>query len=219
MNVNKLAVGAAVLAVVAVGVVAFESSGNNNVMQVSIHDSPIDVGGGSVYGSVGLLNFNTWTEIRTPYLYGSRSTNSDYIKLTGFTDPQNPNTPPGTFQGTGGWLINVNTKMSDGKTQNPKTIAFCTNLTPSAPYHCAGNSLGSDRVVYVEITSSTARWDWSFYWLKHRILFEDNQSGCRGTESLCDQIDSITITTASPLNTLGPYICTDNTKCLIEAGQ
>jgi hypothetical protein len=225
MKLRRIAGGAAILAAVGIGFVGCQSGPSKGVVQFSSHDSPIDVGGGSIYGSVRLWNLNTWAEIQTSRLYGSRSNNNDYVQLTGFSSSA-------IFQNTGGWLITVYTKMSDGTTKNPNpSIAFCSSANAAAPY-CNGNSL-SDKIVYVEITSKTAKWDWSRDWWKHRVEFEDTLSGCTGTESLCDQIDSITVTTVNPMPSLqvaagtpssgsytyGPYTCSVNSKCKITAGK
>jgi hypothetical protein len=241
MKLEKFAVGAAVLAAVAIGVSGCQSGGGQTgggkvgTIQFSSHDSPIDVGGGSVYGSVGRWNWNTWTQINNnPKLYGSRSSNNDYIKLTGFSGLSSPS----TIQGTGGWLITIITKDSNHNQHSTPSISFCSNITSSTPqpYYCLGTSLDGDRGVYVEITSATAQWDWitELPWFKHRVEFDDVQPpGCVGTKSPCDEIASITITTVNNISTAGmtgtptahgryaygPYTCTVNKDCSIEAGK
>lgn len=233
MKLKKFAVGATVLAAVGIGVSGCHSGGGEvKAIEFSAYDSPIDLGGGSIYGSVRLWNRNTWTEIQTSQLYGSRSNNSDYIQLTGFSSTA-------TFQNTGGWLITVYTKMSDGTTKNPnQSIAFCSSINAAAPY-CNGKSLDSNdrKRVYVEITSKTAKWDWIrdiHDGFKHRVKFEDTLNGCTGTESSCDQIDSVFVTTVNPMPSLqvaegtmpssgsytyGPYTCPSNPKCKITTGK
>jgi hypothetical protein len=238
MKLRKLAVGATILSAVGIGILGCQSGGGKGdgkvkAIQFSAHDSPIDVGGGSIYGSVGRWNWNTWTEINTPKVYGSRSSNSDYIKLTGFSGLSSPS----TIQNTGGWLITIITKDSQGRPNSTPSISFCSNITSGTPQpnYCLGTLL-DDGKVYVEITSATGKWDWIYeppY--KHRVEFDDTQSGCVGTESICDQIVSIQITTvnsipslttspSNPPNTPGPYIygpytCAVNKDCSIEAGQ
>jgi hypothetical protein len=238
MKLKKFAVGAVILAAVGIGVSGCQSGGGQSgggkvgTIQFSSHDSPIDVGGGSIYGSVGRWNWNTWTEINTSKLYGSRSSNSDYIKLTGFSGLSSPI----TIQNTGGWLITIITKDSNHNPLKTPSISFCSNITSSTPqpYYCLGTNLDGDKKVYVEITSATAQWDWKYeppY--KHRVEFDDAQSGCAGTESACDEIASITITTVNQISAAGmirtltadgryaygPYTCTVNKDCSIEAGQ
>ena len=230
MKLKRFAVGATILAAVGIGVSGCQRGGDKvEAIQFSAHDSPIDLGGGSIYGSVGRWNWNTWTQINDSKLYGSRSSNSDYIKLTGFSGLSSPS----TIQNTGGWLITIITKNSQGNANSTPSISFCSNIGSSSPY-CLGTSLDGDRRVYVEITSATAKWDWIYeppY--KHRVEFDDTQSGCAGTESACDEIASITITTVNQISTAGttgtptadgryvygPYTCAVNKDCSIEAGQ
>jgi hypothetical protein len=226
MNLKKFA--AAVLAAVGIGVSGCQSGGRVGDVQFSAHDSPIDLGGGSIYGSVGRFNFNTWTQVN-PKLYGSRSSNSDYIKLTGFSGLSNPS----IIQQTRGWLITITTKDGQGHPNSTPSISFCSNIT-SSPYHCSGTALDGNTRVFVEITSATAQWDWIYEFpIKHRVEFDDALPGCTGTESACDEIASITITTVSQISTAGmtgtptadgryaygPYTCAVNKDCLIETGQ
>jgi hypothetical protein len=232
MKLKRFAVGATVLAAVGIGVSGCQRGGDKvEAIQFSAHDSPIDVGGGSIYGSVGRWNWNTWTQINDSKLYGSRSSNSDYIKLTGFSGLSSPT----TIQNTKGWLITIITKDSLGNPLKTPSISFCSSIGSSSPY-CLGTSLDGDRRVYVEITSATAQWDptTELPWFKRRVEFDDVQPpGCVGTESPCDEIASITITTVNKISTAGttgtptadgryvygPYTCTVNKDCSIEAGQ
>jgi hypothetical protein len=232
MKLRKLAVGATILSAIGIGVLGCQSGGGNvGAVQFSAHDSPIDLGGGSIYGSVGRWNWNAWTQINDSKLYGSRSSNSDYIKLTGFSGLSSPI----TIQNTKGWLIKIVTKDSNRNPLKTPSISFCSNIASSSPY-CLGTSLDGDRRVYVEITSSTAQWDLAteLPWFKNRVEFDDVQPpGCVGTESPCDEIASITITTVNQISTAGmtgtqtadgrytygPYTCTVNKNCSIEAGQ
>lgn len=229
MKFRSLAVGVAALALAAIaGVVVLQMS-QLPADSFSGHDSPIDVGGGSIYGSVGRWNLNKWAEITGSKLYGSRSSNSDYIKLSGFS----PISSPTVIQNTGGWLITIVTKDSQRNPLQTPSISFCSNLTSSAPYHCSGTSLNSDRRVYLEITSSTAQWDpkRELPTFKERLYFDDHQPGCAGTESACDEIASLTITTVNAISSLpptdqktgpytyGPFTCSVNADCSIETGQ
>jgi hypothetical protein len=231
MKRRIVAVGTLLLAAFGVGLTGCRTAEvRHDDVAFSGHDSPIDVGGGSIYGKVGFWNLNRWSEVHPSRLYGSRSTNSDYIQLTGFTDPQNSANSPTLFENTGGWLITISSRNSD-KSPHPKSIAFCTSVTPTLPHHCTGDSLESDSVVYLEVTSSTATWDLKNNGWKEKLMFDDSQPGCTGTESVCDQIDSILITTVKPITsiqpssqssglyTYGPYICTENKKCHITAGK
>jgi hypothetical protein len=158
--------------------------------------------------------------------------------VTGFTGLSSPT----TITDTGGWLITIVTKDSGHNPLPPPppptlpySIAFCSNIPDTAPYSCLGTSLNNDRGVYVAITSLTAKWDLKPDLpnvFKHKVMFDDVQPGCSGTESACDEIYSITITTMKKLTTTGmtgtltdgrytygPYMCQDNKKCSIEAGQ
>src|SRR5271163_4492247 len=110
MKFRRLAIGATVLAAVGVCVIGCQQQ-NFQTPVFASHDSPIDVGGGSIYGSVGRANLNSWTSFNDFKLYGSRSSNNDYIKVTGFTGLPSPT----IVQNTGGWLITIVTKDSGGQ--------------------------------------------------------------------------------------------------------
>jgi hypothetical protein len=233
MKLRRLAVGASVLAVVGVSVMGCQRVAQGPAYKFSSHDSPIDVAGGSIYGTVGLFNLNTWGTSSNSKLYGSRSTNNDYITLVGFSGPQ-----PFVVQNTGGWLISVTTNNPQGQPNQKPSISFCSSLD-SSQLHCDEKSLYLDKgkIVYLEATSDTGRWDWSRQWWKHRLKFDDVQPrGCVGTESVCDQIVSIQITTLNSIPSLttspstppsppsgpytyGPYTCSNYKNCLIEVGQ
>jgi hypothetical protein len=233
MELRRLAVGATVLAALGVCVIGCQPSQQTFRAPVfASHDSPIDVGGGSIYGSVGRANLNSWTSFNDFKLYGSRSSNSDYIKVAGFAGLSSPT----IIQNTGGWLITIVTKDSGGAPLPQPSIAFCSNIPNTAPYSCLGTSLNNDRGVYVAITSLTAKWDLKPDLpnvFKHKVMFDDVRPECSGTESACDEIYSITITTVNQLTTTGmsgtptadgrytygPYTCQVNKNCSIEAGQ
>jgi hypothetical protein len=220
---------ASAIALVAIGAGLLSCGKTSYVMQYSPIDSPINLGGGgSLYGWVTFWNFNKWAQ-HAGTIYKAHSTNNDYLLLDGF------NVDPITVQQTGGWLIQVTTKDSNSNKGIP-SIAFCSNLSPNGTqYHqCSGDGFMGDRTVYAEITSATAKWDYVSHFPKNEIYFEDDQPGCSGTESKCDEIYSVTITTVNSMSSLksstldpiipgrysyGPYTCSVNSKCKIQSGD
>ena len=174
------------------------------------HDSPVEVGGGSIYGHVGTFNLNTWTTITPNQLYSAPSTDSDYIKFKGFTDKDGKDALQNPVQGTGGWKITITTM--DGSSP----ITICSSINTSTPRSCSGDSV-SDGTVYVQ-TSGGGQWNRKFYWTKDRLIFQGCAAG--GDESPCNEIASIAITTVNPLGGLaGPFKCPNNKKCRIKVGK
>lgn len=188
------------------------------------HDSPVQVAGGSIYGSVGTFNLNTWTEIKTSQVYKAMSTNYDYLQFKGFTDSKGV-APPSPLQGTGGWQINIITKDSLGNPNPKRTITFCSYFQTSSSSPCTT----SDKMVYVQASDDlqSAQWNKKWHYIKHRLRFHNNDPSCTEgifKESVCNEIASIEITTVNRdtddlKKANNTFTCRTNKDCSITVGK
>jgi hypothetical protein len=182
----------------------------------AFHDSPVEIGGGSIYASVGIFNLNKWVPVpNSPNAYMAQSSNPYVLQLVNFQD-SNRNPAPSSTSGTGGWWIEITN--SDGKTEtnNSGSILFCTSLD------CQGGP-AVNGWVYVKAGSS-ARWEKKRHYLvKDRLLFHDTRQGCDASSDLdgpCNHLATITVhTISSTLINNQTYTCVVQDKCKIIAGQ
>lgn len=170
-------------------------------------DTPIVIAGGSLYG---VAIPQGWSPNTPGKSYSARvGFNTDYISLKDFTLVSG-GPAPGSITGTGGWNISISNKDSGGNTKSD-AVFLCSkqNCNPQS---------GLDGNVYLS-AGAKGRWkEQVSLSLLYELRFHDTDcDGSSGdTESTCDTIAQITITTKNqpPVT----YLCPSGT-CRIIVGM
>jgi hypothetical protein len=208
-------------------------------------DTPIVLGGGSIYGDTHFLDTDGWN--RQPGYYsgsihpGHYNPNGiDSLTLSGFD-----NNPGNSISGTGGWAISV---WNVDSNNNPKdgALRLCSDANCSAshkqmdgsdnPSPCNGLSpLGVS--VYVGVRSDSGLEERKALGglskaIREVRFYDGACDGQSGTESSCDTINKITLETCRPVSTNPlpsppppPPYSTDYTcankkgKCSVQVGH
>lgn len=192
-------------------------------------DSPINIGGGSIFGDAGFLN--QWESTNDAIAYGATSPDKTYLVLHGLVDAHN-NPAPSPLTNTGPWLVYITTAAPLWAT--PVYISFCSDpvmptgfpLQPSTSY-CKG-SFRSDESVYAQTTGGVGRWERHFdfpqLWrVGTRIHFHNVH--CDGTagsnETSCDELAAVTVmVTNDSMHINGvTYTCSNEHDCYVQSGK
>jgi hypothetical protein len=185
-----------------------------------IHDSPVDIGGGSIYADVGALHFFHEDRKHIHYHAGRNFKSDSRILLTCVIYP--PNSPVQQevtvpIQDATSWNVFVSTQDAQGN-EKEKAASACSNQdcninTPPDPngniyISAADNSTGS--------SDSPTGWNRSTF--GGELDYFDNSTGCMATSSgagtTCDHLTYLTVELPSGSTKYG---C-DGGKCQVYMG-
>jgi hypothetical protein len=172
-------------------------------------DTPIIIAGGSIYGDA---YYQGWVQDSPYYASVGSQAQLDNILLQKFTLADGVTPAPDSITGTGGWVITFSDKDSQGNSK-PNAISFCSkkNCNPQS-------GLDQDGNVYLS-AGPKGRWrEKNSGKVLYELRFHDTDcDGSSGdTESSCDIISQITITTKNQPQ--ATYLCPTGT-CRVIVGM
>jgi hypothetical protein len=166
------------------------------------HDSPVGVGGGSIYGTTRW--FRCFHKHTAGKIYRAKPDNNDLITAVGLQGF------PKLIAATGGWTIIF---AGRDAAMNPKedVARLCSNKEGD------NNGVDKDGWVYLKITGDGL---WRTKSLGRKLYYHDTSKGCECAagqlDGPCDFLTSVTLTTT--LHKTQTFKCPDGKGCVIIGG-